>query len=407
MNIFYGAGPVPPDVMASSVDTLVVIRGKQALAFQGLTFMGSNGNAFYIADASHIRISSCRIVFSSLDGVDAIRSNDLVLDHLNVDHSNDNGISVSGTGNLVTDCVVRRSGTIPGMGNSEHSYIGINLGGSNNTVQYNTVDTTGYVGILFLGGPDTLRNNVIDYFCFIKDDGGGIYTWSGDIDSATARNSGVITGNILLNGITAASGTDNRQEGIANGIYLDENTMSVAVTGNSVAHCTAGIFVQDSHEVTVKGNTLFDNGAQISVRHALTKGTLKNNDISDNTAVAARKGEMVLLFSSGVSGEVGSFTRMKDNHYCESGGASFYRAVVRQDNKSVQDKGELADWQAKYGKDDHSQLSAQAGGVRFEYNPLKTVKSVSLDRTYKDPAGKVFEGQLRLEPYTSEVLIPQ
>jgi parallel beta-helix repeat protein len=216
-----------------------------------------------------------------------------------------------------------------------------------------------------------------------------------------------VTGNIVLNGVTATDGTDHVTSGIANGIYLDENTGMIAISDNTVAHCTAGIFLQDAHEVAVRGNTLYDNGAQISVRHALVKGALRNNEISDNTAVAARKDQTVLLLSSGVSGEVGSFSKVHNNHYSQAGGGSFYRTVVRQNNQNVQDRGALGDWQSKYGKDANSVQSTPVGGVRFEYNGSKMVKSVPLDGTYTDPGGKVFQGQLKLEPYRSEVLIRQ
>jgi parallel beta-helix repeat protein len=408
MNIFYGTGPVPPDVMASCVDTLLTVRGKQNLSFLALTFSGSNGDAIFLSDASNITISSCNIVYSALDAVNAVRSNNLTLSHLTVDYSDNNGISISnGQNNVVSDCTVRRSGTIPGMGNPQDSYIGIDISGQNNTVQYNTVDTTGYVGIFFLKGPNLIKNNTVNYFCYLKDDGGGIYTWSGDIDSAAQRNTGTVTGNIVLNGITAVDGTDSKSAGIAMGIYLDENTGMVEVSGNTVAHCTTGIFLQDAHEVVVKGNTLYDNGSQISVRHALAKGALRNNDISGNTAVASKKDQSVLVLSSAVSGEVGSFVGIHDNDYVVAGGGSFYKTVVRQNNQNVNEKGALSDWQSKYGKDANSVQSTTSGDVRFEYNDLKSVKSVSLDGAYKDPAGKTFQGQLSLQPYTSEILIKQ
>ena len=408
MNMYFGSGQPPADIMASGADTLVTIRNKQYLVFTGLSFMGSNGNSFFLSDAANITISFCRIFYSSLDGVYAIRSNNLTLSNLTIDHSSDNGINILGTGNSVTDCVVRHSGCIPGMGNGAQSYIGIFISGSNNTVQYNTVDTSGYVGIFFLGGPNTIRDNSIDYFCYLKDDGGGIYTWSGDIDSAAQRNTGIVTGNIVLNGITAPGGTDSATAGIAEGIYLDENTGEIEVSNNTVAHCTAGIFIQDSHEVVVKGNTLYDNGVQISVRHALMKGTLRNNDISGNTAVVAKKGQQVLVLSSAVSGEVKSFTGFHDNYYSlPVGVGSFYMTLVRQNNQNVYDRGALADWQSRYGKDANSVQAAPAGALRFEYNASKNVKTVSLDRVYRDPAGNSFQGQMKLRPYTAEVLIPQ
>src|SRR5579872_3492007 len=191
MNLYYSSGSVPGDVDASSVDTLVVISGKQNLVFTGLTVEGSNGNAFFLTNASNITISNCRILFTSQDAVLALKSNDLVLDHLYIDHSNDDGVCfLGGSGSRIIDCTIKRTGTVPGMGNFERSYDGIYLEGENTTVEYNKVDTSGYVGILFHGGPDSIKNNSVDYFCFVKDDGGGIYTWSGDIDSATTRHTG-------------------------------------------------------------------------------------------------------------------------------------------------------------------------------------------------------------------------
>jgi len=409
MNIYFGSGQPAPDIMASSVDTLVSIRNKQYLVFKGLTFLGSNGNAFFLSDAANITLSFCRILFSSLDGVCAIRSTNLTLANLSIDHSDDDGVSIIGTGSMVTDCTVRHSGNVPGMGNPEHSYFGINIGGgSNNTVQYNTVDTSGYVGIFFLGGPNMIKNNTVDYFCYIKDDGGGLYTWSGDIDSATTRKTGIVTGNVVLNGITAASGTDNAGAGIADGIYLDENTGQIEVSYNTVAHCTSGIFVQDSHEAVVKNNTLYDNGAQLEIRHALAKGTLRNNEISFNTAVAAKTNQTVLLISSGLPGDLGTFANLHDNYYGQvAGSGPLFRTSRRQDNRSVQDKGALGDFQARYGKETNSVVAPPAAAIRFEYNASKNAKVVTLDRSYADASGKTYQGSLTLAPYTSVVLMPK
>ena len=406
LSVFYGAGPVPTDVMASCADNLLTIQGKQYLVFTGLTFKGSNGDAIVIRNGANIVITSCRIYFSSLDAVDATQSSNVTLSHLTIDHSNNNGIDLTGQNNTVSDCTVRHTGNIPGMGNPQASYIGINIAGQNNTVQYNTVDTTGYVGIFFLGGPNLIKNNTVDYFCYLKDDGGGIYTWSGDIDSAAQRSAGTVTGNIVLNGAAAVDGTDKKAEGIAIGIYLDENTGMIEVSGNTVAHCTTGIFLQDAHEVVVKGNTLYDNGSQISVRHALAKGALRNNEISGNTAVAAKRDQTVLLLSSAVPADVTSFTRIHDNSYSAPTGGSFYKTVVHQNNQNVQDKGALGDWQSKYGKDANS-VQSTSGGTRFEYNAGKTTKSISLDGMYKDAGGKTYQGQVTLEPYSSKILMRQ
>jgi parallel beta-helix repeat protein len=411
INMYFNGNP-QPNIMASSVDPLVDIKGRSYLVFKGLSFLGSNGNGFSLADAANIVISYCRIFFAGLDGIDGTHANNLTIDHVAIDYSNDCGILLNGSGSQITDCAIRHSGTIPGMGRGEHSYIGVQIDGNNNSVQYSTIDTSGYCGVLFWhSNGTTIKNNKIDYFCFLEDDGGGVYTWSGDIDSATVRNAGVISGNIILNGVTAPDGTDKAHAAIANGIYLDENTSGIEVSNNAIAHCTSGIFLQDAHEVTVKGNTVYDNNAQIEIRHALDKGTLRNNDIAGNTAVAAKSGQVVLLISagvtSGVGGNVAAFAGVHDNHYATGSGGTFYRLVTRQNNQNLQDKGGLGDWQSKYGKDANSVQATPSGGIRFEYNDSKSVKSVSLDGSYKDPSGKTFQGQVDLEPYSSEILIKQ
>jgi len=119
----------------------------------------------------------------------------------------------------------------------------------------------------------------------------------------------------------------------------------------------------------------------------------------------------VLLRSAGVTagigGNVAAFAGVHDNHYAQGGGGQFYRAVTRQNNQNVQDKGALGDWQSKYGKDVNSVQSMPTGIIRFEYNDSKSVKSVSLDGAYKDAGGKSFQGQVNLEPYSSKILIKQ
>ncbi len=132
MNIYNDAGVPSTDIQASSLDTLVTLRNKQFIVITGIAFLGSNGNAFYLSDATNITIANCRIFFSGLDAIKAIRSNNLTLTNLAIDHSNDNGIDVGGSGNSITGCQVDHSGSIPGMGNGECSYLGINIKGNNN-----------------------------------------------------------------------------------------------------------------------------------------------------------------------------------------------------------------------------------------------------------------------------------
>jgi parallel beta-helix repeat protein len=188
----------------------------------------------------------------------------------------------------------------------------------------------------------------------VKDDAGGIYTWSGDIDSATKRTTGWVTSNIVLNGITAPEGTDRAVAGIAHGIYLDENTGVANISGNTVAHCTAGLFMQDAHEITVTGNTFFDNNGQIIIRHALTTGTLRNNDVYNNIGVSKTDSQNVVVMSSIASG-ITNFASMHANKYAQVSSYSlFFRTALLNENNS----GSLGLWKSQYGQDWNStQLS--------------------------------------------------
>jgi parallel beta-helix repeat protein len=399
--------PSGADIRASSVETLVAIKNQNWLVFTGLAFMGSNLDAFNLSNAGNVKITDCHISFSGLNAVKAVQVANITIGNVEIRYTNNNGIDIKGTGNIVQDNKISQTGTIPGMGTPEASYIGINMGGSSNTVQYNHVDTTGYVPIFFLGNLNTIRNNVVDYFACVKDDGGGIYTWSGDIDTSVQRNTGVITGNIVLDGITAPIGTDKRQAGIANGIYLDENSGMVEVSGNTVSRCTGGIFLQDAHEVTVKSNTLYDNGFQLSLRHPLVKGTLRNNSITNNTMVAKTGDQTVLILSSAVSGDVVPYADFDGNRYAQlsTGQGSFFRVVTRPGGgNNVQTKGNLDQWKSDFGKDTNSQLSMPTGNVLFEYNKDKTARSVTLNGTYTDLSGKSYQGEVKLAPYSSVLL---
>jgi parallel beta-helix repeat protein len=322
----------------------------QYLVFDGILFQGSNMEGIYLLGASNITFTNCKIRFSGLDGIKAIQSNYIMIANTTVEYSNNNGIDLDGSRNTIQDSRIARSGAFPGMGNVSHSYQGITITGNNNTVQYNMVDTTGYSALVFTGVSNIIQNNLVDYFNFVKDDGGGIYTWSGDIDSATRRSTGLVTANIVLNGVTACAGTDNSVAGIAHGIYLDENTGVANVSGNTVAHCTAGIFIQDAHEITVSGNTFFDNTGQIIIRHSQVTGTLRNNEITNNIGVSNVDSQNVLVMSSIASvTSLPSFAYMHANKYAQiSGNSFFFRTAMQDENNS----GSLALWKSpRYNKD--------------------------------------------------------
>ena len=63
-------------------------------------------------------------------------------------------------------------------GSGDGKYRGISIKGKNTVVQYNELDSIGYNGITFQGDSVTISHNLVNYFCAVKDDGGGIYTYN-------------------------------------------------------------------------------------------------------------------------------------------------------------------------------------------------------------------------------------
>jgi parallel beta-helix repeat protein len=393
--------------MASSVDTLVVIKGQNYLVFQGLSFQGSNLDAFNATGGTGITITGCNFAFSGLNAIKAMKVADMDVDNVSVRYSNSNSIDITGTHNTIHDNKVSYSGTVAGMGAPEASYVGIYVSGTGNTVQYNEVDTTGYVGIFFLGNANTIKNNVVQRFALVKDDGGGIYTWSGNTDTIVEQQPSYIVGNIVLDGVTAPAGTDKKQAGIAYGIYLDENSSRMEITGNTVSRCVGGIFLQDAHEVTVKNNTLYDNGFQISLRHPLVKGTLRNNKIINNIAAAKTDDQNVLVLSSAVSGDVTPYADFDGNKYMQpSSKGTFFKVVTRPaGGNATQAKGNLDQWRSGFGKDQNSSpVMASPGQTIFECNKTRIPRTITLNGSYTDLSGQTYQGKVDLPPYSSILL---
>ncbi|MHA4809484.1 right-handed parallel beta-helix repeat-containing protein [Flavitalea flava] len=352
MNMYWSTSPAAISIKASMVDTLVNITRRSYISFRGILFQGSNKAGVYLFQAGNINFTNCSIRFSGLDGVNSIQSNDLTFQGVTIEYSNNNGLDLNGARNLVQDSRILRTGSFPGMGNATQSYLGITLRGDNNTIQYNKIDTTGYSPIEFVGASNAIRYNLIDYFAFVKDDGGGIYTWSGDIDSATRRTTGWITGNIVLNGVTCPAGTDSAHAGIAIGIYLDVNTGVANISGNTVANCTQGLYIQDSHELTIQGNTLFNNTGQIGLRHAIAAGAFRNNNFTGNIAVSLKDSQYIIQASSvaPITGPplLTSFAYMHDNKFARiSGNSPFFLLAAQGLNVT----GTFGLWKSAYNMD--------------------------------------------------------
>ncbi len=269
----------------------------------------------------------------------------------------------------------------PGMGQgSDSQYIGIMGVGSNSVITNNVIYGTGYTGIFFGGKNITIKNNYINNFCSVKDDGAGIYTYNSD-------NTGtIVSDNIVVNGLGSPNGTSNNKN-YAEGIYADDQTRNLTITGNTVANTDRGFYIHNAHELNIQNNVSFNNNRQIEFSHddISPNSPIRNIDMYNNIFVSKDNDQINLRFSS-IKDDVTNFGIAKNNIYSRPTNEStpfIFSGTYKT----------LADWQV-FSKQDLDSKKApisidSSSKIVFDYNQSNTSKTISLSGTYINMFGEV------------------
>lgn len=320
------------DVKASVTDNLVVLKNNSFISFDGLAFEGANAAAFLINTSSDITIANSSITYSGGYAV-CIRGGARVkvignliseTEDTAIDGFNCNDAVVKG--NNITN-----SGLIPGMGKR---YAGIFFTGENALIEANSIENSGYNGIQLYGNNAIAKNNFINNFTMVIDDGAGIF-----MSNKTYRGR-QITGNIILNGVGAPEGTSQPASlsGLpSEGIYVDDNTSDVLITGNTVSHVSGnGIKVHNAHNITIENNTLFDNKNQLLLDYdSNPNGDIIRNITVNNNTLFMKKGSQSTLQMQSIKDDINQFGNFSKNTFVQpSGGQSSIK--TRTLNRFVQ-----------------------------------------------------------------------
>jgi len=185
IQIFYTSSPA--NVQVSTIDTLVYMKYRNYITFDNLSFVGSNKDAFVILSSGNITIQNCSIDYSGKDAIWGnqnwgLPSSSFVLKNSTINHTNNNSVNLASefTGALISHNTIKNTGMIVGMGGSGDGMSeAVQTGANNAIIEYNEIDSTGYIGIAFYSNNVIVRNNFVNGFCFVKIDGAGIYTWNG------------------------------------------------------------------------------------------------------------------------------------------------------------------------------------------------------------------------------------
>ncbi len=291
LQMYFGtASPGAYTIKVSTIDTLVRLASRSYINFNNLVFEGANGNALYATAGGFINIQNCDFINAGVGAINIQSASNILIENTTTNHILSNAIIVrsSKVSNVtIRGCTVKNTATLAGMGLSGgNSYKGINVYVLSNTlVEYNRVDTTGYVAIEFQGSNLTIRNNVVNYFDFVKDDGGGIYTYSSGTDAnpGPTYTNRVVSSNIVMNGAGAPFGR-NSSTLFVSGIYLDGRTMNVSLLNNTVFNNGKnGIHCSNPNTITIKGNTSFNNLNAMSIMRWASVGDVRGLTIRNNT----------------------------------------------------------------------------------------------------------------------------
>lgn len=351
--------PMSLDVEPSIIDTLVEVNGKNNLVFDNLTFKGSNFIAFILNNAQNVFIKNCDILYSGFDAIDAIASGNLIIDNNFIVNSNNNALGLYLGTATIRNNTIKNSGLIPGMGKSgDGTYFGINTYGSNYLIEYNEIDSTGYIPLSFYGDTILIKNNFINFFALTKNDAGGIYTCENYLNERIYSDRSII-GNIILNGVGKGEDTDSPGKLWTHGIYMDDNTRNVDIVNNTIANCSSGLFIHNAHEITLENNLSYNNGTQLLMAHDnnFPNSPIRNAVVKNNILFSKSQAQFVSSVRT-PHDDIESFGNFDSNYYCRPMDDNFdiytnsYPSGI-----NVEKLCNLKGWQSEYLKDLHSKTS--------------------------------------------------
>lgn len=420
LRIFSSSSPT--GVKVATIDTLVTMGWNRGfITFDNISFIGSNKDHFVIKSCPSVTIQNCQFDFAGKDVIwGAINggspfSPNFIFDNNSVNHTNNNVLNLREefTNALIKNNTINNTALFPGMGASgEGSYLAMKVFGAGSIIEYNTIDSTGYIPIHFLGNNIITRFNFISQFNRTKMDGGAIYTWLG---SATEHTGCKIYNNIIIDAPSSTAGT-NQTTALAHGIYLDANTENVEVYNNSVSGMAYGgaYIYSGSSNNNFHDNTFYNNGHnQILFANQYSNGkpTL-NNTMTNNIYFSRTSTQYVLKVTtrdalSTYTSAMGTFT---NNYYARPiDDATSTPFFLISNNNGTFNNWNLTTWKTNTSNDVGSLKSPKTitdvNDLRFEYNATSSSVTIALPFNYMDVKGVTYNGSITLQPYTSAVLI--
>ncbi len=329
---------------------------------------------------------------------DEANNNIVISDNL-ISGSNRDGIRLTGINCSITNNTIQNISLMANIGlnafiDSYNTASGILLYPiSESLISHNKLDNIGYNGIMFYGTNNSVEYNRINRACLTLQDGGGIYSHLEQ------------TGSVLKNNIISNCGPANDQSCF--GIYMDATSVGMTIEDNTVFSCSRnGIFTSNCSNITVSGNTLFDNNvSQYLARHHVEDIPMFNNIVSGNVFFAKTannwQSSMNLWASAGLEHGITSYNNVLG---CpEENSIAYYLPPWYWDRLTIEEYQQISG----NGQGSSRPVVSNYENAELFYNDTTIEKTFYFDDvTYRDLNGDLVS-ILVLQPFTSQILVAE
>lgn len=364
LNVFFGSSnPSSHPTYLSSLDHLLTKSdGSSNIVIENLHFRGSNKDAINISGGSGIRFLNNDIEFAGENGFYVTSIAGLELNNNFVSYAMNTGIYLrfGNQGAKVTNNKVENTFVFQGGGqNGDNNGVGIFAASDRTVVENNQVINTGYNGIHFNGNHTKIKNNLVDGYCLVKNDGGGIYSFGGQ--NGTVYTGREVEGNIVLYGKATNFGTRLATSLIAkphaSGIFLDDNVSGVNVFNNTIAHTNyAGIKIANSRDVIVNNNTFYDTDIHVLLGNSGNGGDTRNITVTNNILFSKKSDQTAYAIRS-AKNDIAQFGIFNSNFFARPLGDNHKISLSYvKDGKRNDEVFDIKRWREELGKDVNSAL---------------------------------------------------
>ncbi|TXD75454.1 Ig-like domain-containing protein, partial [Algoriphagus ratkowskyi] len=418
LMIYFQGNPSGANIKVSTIDRIINTQNSAShIKLNNLTIQGSNENLINIDKSTFFTVENCLLEYVGKNAINTIMSRNLTVSNSYISNALNGGINLGwdDRATVVRSSTFSKIHAIAGMGQSADSQgngIFMSETTSDVLIEYNEFLENGSNAIYFNGNNINIKNNLIDTFCFVKDDGGGIYTFTGPANTTFTNRK--ITNNIIVNGIGAVDGT--KPYGATDfpyveGIYLDLFANGIDIDQNTIGNVMSkGIFVNNARNVSITNNKIFNAGYSIFITSDYTNNLTRNITLTNNEFLNKDSNQLHVFVRSKVNtlGQMGTFDK------------NIYSRPINESNSfslQVPEKNGLIDlqsWKSSYGLDANSTKSPASYEskkmgidefIMFEFNNSKSSKTIPLSGTYVDLKGKILSGSVVVPAYSSILLL--